>query len=174
LKKNISNRHITLGLYSLLFLFVLCIWIWEIIEFDEFLKSFYNWNERLELGNVLYALKFTNAFTAALAISILGIGLFVKNRVGWLLITGWFYYLIINGIATVFEDEINDMRDFFLYLFLFSIPIGLIFIMNRFIGIKQYHKIKKREKVKLNLLGIGIGVLITLFRVYKKNLLQHW
>ncbi|MEB8346818.1 hypothetical protein OO010_12220 [Flavobacteriaceae bacterium KMM 6898] len=174
MKKNISNRHITLGIYSLLFILVLGIWTWEVTEFDEFLKSFYNWNERLELRNVLFALKITDIFTAALAASLLGIGLFLKNRIGWTLVTGWFYFLITNGIRSVFEDGIKDTTDFFQVLLFFLIPIGLIFLMNKFSGINDYHKIKDGERLKLNLLAIGIGIVLAAFRVLKKNLLQQY
>ena len=158
----------------MLFILVLGIWIWEVTEFDKFLKSFYNWNERLEIGNVLYALKVTDIFTAALATSVLGIGLFLKNKVGWTLVTGWFYFLITNGITSIFKDGIKDAAYFFLALLFFLILFGLIFLMNKFIGINEYHKIKIDEKLKLNLWAIGIGILLAAFRVLKKNLLQQY
>ncbi|TDS20582.1 hypothetical protein DFQ03_0174 [Maribacter caenipelagi] len=152
---------------------VVGIWIWEITQFDEFLKSFYNWNERLEIPNILYGLAFSNVFTAAIASSILGIGLFLKNKTGWILITGWYWFLITNGIKSIFEEGIKDSTDFFQALFFFLIPLGLIFLMNKFNGISEYHKIQSSKKLKLNLLAIGIGILLAVFRVVKKNLLQQ-
>ena len=174
MKKHITNRNITLGIYALLFILVVGIWIWEITQFDEFLKSFYNWNERFEIPNMLYGLAISDAFTAAIASSILGIGLFLKNKTGWILITGWYWFLITNGIKSIFEDGIKDSTDFFQALLFFSIPLGLIFLMNKFNGISEYHKIQSSKKLKLNLLAIGIGILLAVFRVVKKNLLQQW
>ena len=174
MKKQLTNRNITLTIYSLLFILVVGIWIWEVTEFDKFLKSFYNWNERLEIPNMLYGLKISDAFTAAIASSSLGIGLFLKNKTGWILITGWYWFLITNGIRSVFEDGIKDSTDFFQAILFFLIPLSLIFLMNKFIGINEYHKIQNSEKLKLNLLAIGIGILLAVFRIVKKNLLQQW
>lgn len=173
MKKHLTNRNITLGIYSLLFILVLGIWFWELTEFDKFLKTFYNWNERLELRNVLFGLKITDIFTAAFAASILFFGLFLKNKVGWTLITGWFF-LITNGVRTIIENGIEDATDFFHTLLFFLIPLGFIFLMNKFIGINEYHKIQNSEKLKLNLLAIGISILLAVFRIVKKNLLQQW
>ena len=174
MKKQITNRHITLGIYSLLFILLLGIWIWEITQFDEFLKSFYNWNERFEIPNVLYGLIISDAFTAAIAATVLGIGLFLKNKTGWILITGWYWFLITNGIKSIIEDGITDVTDFFQALLFFLIPLSLIFLMNKFNGISEFHKIQSSKKLKLNLLAIGIGILLAVFRVVKKNLLQQW
>ncbi len=113
-------------------------------------------------------------FTASFAALVLGVGLFLKNNVGWTLITGWFYFLFTNGIRNIFEDGIKDATDFFQTLLFFIIPLSLIFLMNKFIGINQYHKIKNDKKLKLNLLAIGIGGLLAVFRLLKKNLLQQF
>lgn len=149
------------------------IWIWEITEFDRFLKNVFDGNQKLDLANFLYALKITDIFTAALAALVLGIGLFLKNKVGWTLITGWFFFLITNGVRTIIENGIEDTTDFFHALLFFVIPLGFIFLMNKFIGINEYHKIQNSEKLKLNLLAIGIGILLAVFRIVKKNVLQH-
>ena len=46
---------------------------------------------------------------------------------------------------------------------------------NKFKGIKNYHQIEgNSSKLNLNLWAIGIGILLALVRIYKKNLLQHW
>tara|TARA_R110000868_G_scaffold399453_2_gene673204 strand:+ start:5243 stop:5770 length:528 start_codon:yes stop_codon:yes gene_type:complete len=174
LKKHITNRHITLGIYSVLFILVLGSWVWEVNQFDKILKNVFDWDQKLDLANFLFVLKLTDLFTASIAASVLGVGLFLKNNVGWTLITGWFCFLITNGIRTIFEDGINDTADFFQAFLFFLIPLSLIFLMNKFIGINEYHKIKIGKKLKLNLWAIGIGIFLVMFSVLKKNLLQQY
>ena len=90
---------------------------------------------------MIYGLIISDAFTAAIASSVLGVGLFLKNKTGWILITGWYWFLITNGIRSIFEDGIKDSTDFFQALLFFLIPFCLIFLMNKFNGINEYHKI---------------------------------
>ena len=174
MKKLITSRHITIAKYSLLFIIALGIWIWEIKKFDEYLIVYNNLDERYELESILYGFKITNLFTASISSLILVLGLFLKNKTGWILVTGWYYLLITNVFQGIFETGIKDAPEFFHALLSFSIPISLIFVMNKFNGIKDYHKIKKSEMIRLNLLAFGVGILLAVFRVLKKYLLQQY
>ena len=170
----LTSRHITYGLYLSLFCLVVGIWIWEFKKFDEFLGAVFSWEERYDLPNLTYGLKLSNLFTASILSLVLGIGLFLRNKVGWILVTSWFYFVFSNFIKSLIEDKIDGFTDILGLLLLLAIPVSLIYLMNKFKGIKNYHQIEGKSKLNLNLWAIGIGILLALVRIYKKNLLQHW
>jgi hypothetical protein len=129
---------------------------------------------RWSKGNVIFTLKLTNLYTASLISLFLGIGLFLKNKVGWILVVSWFYFVLSNFFKSIIQDRIDGFTDVLALIFLLSIPSAIIYVMNKFKGIENYHQIEGKNKWKLNLWALGIGLLLALFRVYKKNLLQHW
>ena len=149
------------------------IWIWELKMFDDFLGVVVPWDERYDLPNIVYGLQISNMFTASIASIALLIGLFLKKKTGWILITGWFYFSLFNLINSLIIDGSPDTSIEFLLLLLFLIPIGFIILMNKFDGIKRYHGIENMHRIKLNLFAIGTGIILVGFRILKKNLLQH-
>lgn len=150
------------------------IWIWELKAFDEFLGAVVPWEERYDLPNLIYGLKLSNQFTASILSLVLGSGIFLRNKIGWILITSWFYFVFSNFIKSIIENKIDGFMDILQLVILMVIPSTFIFMMNKYKGIEIYHRIKNNNKLYLNLWAIGIGILLALFRIYKKNLLQHW
>lgn len=142
--------------------------------FDEFLGIVFPWEERYDLPNLTYGLKLSNLFTASILSLMLGIGLFLRNKTGWILVTSWFYFVFSNFIKSLIEDKIDGFTDILGLLLLLAIPMALIYLMNKFKGIEKYHRIEGKSKLHLNLWAIGIGILLALIRIYKKNLLQQW
>ncbi|MEQ5790042.1 hypothetical protein J4E06_03195 [Muricauda sp. NFXS6] len=104
----------------------------------------------------------------------IAVGLFLKSKTGWLLITGWFYFILINLFKSLAEDGLPDISMSFQLLLLLLIPVGFIFLMNKLNGIKQYHRIENNKQMSLNLWAIGIGVLLIGLRLLKKYLVQSW
>ncbi|MEK6155690.1 hypothetical protein WIW50_20690 [Flavobacteriaceae bacterium 3-367] len=174
LKVKISNRIITYFIYFLLLILVLGIWIAETRQFDEVLAYSMPYENRWDLENVIFTLKLSNLYTASLLSIVLGIGIFLRNKVGWVLVTSWFYFVFSNFVKSIIEDKMDGIMDILLLLFLLAIPSAFIYLMNKFKGIEDYHRIKGKSKLNLNLWAIGIGILLAVLRIYKRNLLQHW
>ncbi|WP_133645109.1 hypothetical protein [Zeaxanthinibacter enoshimensis] len=172
MKNTNSNKIITGCIYGLLVVFVVGVWIWELREFDDTLANMWGWEKRYEFANVIYTLKITNTFSASIISLSLGLGLFFKNRFGWILITGWFYYLCINLIKLVSGVLPKNTTDLFQLMFI-SIPICFIVLMNKFTGILEYHNVQTRGKLKLNLFAFVMGILLFAFLLGKKYMLQH-
>ncbi len=112
-------------------------------------------------------------FTASIASIALVIGLFLKKKTGWILITGWFYFFLFNFFNSLIIDGLPESPAEFLLLLLFLIPIGFIILMNKFDGIKKYHGTENEDRIKLNLFAIGTGIVLVGFRIIKKTLLQQ-
>lgn len=174
MKKKISNRKITYLIYFLLLVLVVGIWIAETLQFIEVMQLMIPDENRWSKENIIFTIKLTNVFTASLLSLVLGIGIFFRNRSGWILVTSWFYFVLSNFFKSIIEDEIDGFMDILALLFLLAIPSAFIYLMNKFKGIENYHRIAGKNKLNLNLWAIGIGILLALLRVYKKNLLQHW
>tara|TARA_E500000318_G_scaffold64859_1_gene59904 strand:+ start:1419 stop:1886 length:468 start_codon:yes stop_codon:yes gene_type:complete len=153
---------------------VICIWVWEFTSFDKLLETIFPWENRYDLPNIIYGFRISNVFTASILSLAIAVGLFLKNKIGWLLITGWFYFILINLFKSLAEDGLPDISMFFQLFFLLLIPVGFIFLMNRLKGIKQYHRIENKKQMSLNLWAIGIGVLLISLRLLKKFLVQSW
>ncbi len=153
---------------------VIGIWIWEFKSFDEVLGTIFPWEKRYGFANIIYGLKLSNLFTASIVSIALAIGLFLKKKAGWILITGWFYFFLFNFFNSLIIDGVPDTLIEFQLLLLFLIPIGFIILMNKFDGIKKYHGIENKNRIRLNFFAIGTGIILVGFRILKKNLLQHW
>lgn len=169
----ISNQNITLIIYLGLLTVVISIWIWELKTFDERLRIIFSWENLYTFSNIIYALKLTNLFTASLASIVFVVGIFLKKETGWILITGWFYFFLFNSFSSLIKDGMSEGSIEFLFILFFIVIIGLIHTMNNFGGIKMYHKVDRKNKIKLNFKAIGIAVLLVGFRIFKNYLLEN-
>jgi len=170
----LTNKHITYVIYFLLIAGVIGIWIWEIKSFNELLNNLFIWEERYEVPNIIYGLQLSNLFTASIVSMVLIVGICLRNKTGWVLITSWFYFFLINFSRSLIKDGVPDTSIEFQLLLLFLVPFGFIILMNKFNGIKIYHGIENNNRIKLNLFAIGTGIILVGFLILKKNLLQHW
>ena len=168
-----SKRTITLSIYFLLFFGVVGIWVWEIKQFDELLETMWAWEHQYDFANIWYSFKLVSPFNAAICSLLLGIGIFLKNRTGWILITAWFYYLCANFIRLILEENTINLADFSKPMFLVAIPVAFIILMNKYEGIAVYHRVESKSKVKLNFWSIGVGIALAALIIIKKNLLQQ-
>lgn len=173
MKIRISTKNITIFFYSLLFTFVVGVWYWEIVQFMEFQNIYWEPKERYHVDSIIYSVKVTNLFTASILASMVAVGIFLKNRIGWLLISGWFYFLVINMIKLFIEEGFDNDSTFANLILLGSIPIIILIIMNKYTGVLNYHKLEGRKKIVLNLLALMIGVFLVVFRIFKSSLLQE-
>lgn len=169
----ISNQNITLIIYLALLTVVISIWIWELKTFDERLRIIFSWENLYTFSNIIYALKLTNLFTASLASIVFVVGIFLKKETGWILITGWFYFFLFNSFSSLIKDGMYEGQIEFFFILFFIVIIGLILTMNNFGGIKKYHNVDRKNKIKLNFKAIGIAVLLVGFRIFKNYLLEN-
>ncbi|MEK6153985.1 hypothetical protein WIW50_12020 [Flavobacteriaceae bacterium 3-367] len=174
MNKTITKKRITYAIYGLLFVFFVGIWVWEISKFNEVLSNMWEWDKKYYFPNMLYSFKITNMFSASMLALSFGIGLFFKNRVGWVLITGWFYFVCVNLIRNEIGEKIEDTAMFFQLLVLSVIPVLFIILMNTFDGIWEYHKIQKNNRIRLNLISIGVGLVLVGLLLIKKKMLPQW
>lgn len=93
------------------------------------------------------------------------IGIFVRNKIGWVFITQYLYFLICNMLITSYNYE---------NLTVILIPVLLIFLC-LFIINKQkvsfnYYKTKKENLIRFNLISFVIGFCISILLFIYKNI----
>lgn len=90
------------------------------------------------------------------------IGVFIKRKIGWILIQSYFYFLISNLVFMVIKDDLIDNDLIFFYVISFSILFLIIILMNKKKISKLNYGIKKEELTSKNIIAFILGMLITL------------
>nr|WP_321225805.1 hypothetical protein [uncultured Psychroserpens sp.] len=113
-------------------------------------------------------------FKVPLIVLIPLIGLLFRNRFGWILINQYFYFLLFNLVFSAYEDWIyddwvNDIRYFLIFVFFLVFSLVLIFInSNNKIFVKEFQMDKKR-KSQYNLISAIIGFAFSIIFFVLKN-----
>lgn len=90
------------------------------------------------------------------------IGVFIKRKIGWILIQSYFYFLISNLVFMVIKDDLIDNDLIFFYVISFSILFLIIILMNKKKISKLNYGIKKKELTSKNIIAFILGMSITL------------
>lgn len=98
------------------------------------------------------------------------IGVFVKNNIGWILITSYIYFLIVSNItASYLEWKNNQPIELLFVVFGLLLTLVLILIMNRTSVAQDYYKIQKKKMIQINIVCFIIGLLIGVTLVVKNS-----
>lgn len=167
-----NKNKILYVVYGILFiLFILNL----ISEIKSFIHHHYLiWpGTEYSLDTIKHTLALTSDFTIFIFSIPFAVGLFLKNRTGWILIISYVYYLLINCIFQNYGSRNWDAILFCLSILL--ICIGLIFFMSKSITVLGYHNIKKVNKLELNFIAFLFGLLMSFsLLLYKEYVLPSW
>ncbi|MAT90562.1 MAG: hypothetical protein CMC35_07705 [Flavobacteriaceae bacterium] len=95
-------------------------------------------------------------------------GIFLNNKIGWILIQSYFFFLIGNLIFPIIQD-FPPFSNLIISLVVLFVLILLIVLMNKkSIRIDTYN-IKKLSSNNLNLISILIGITLVIFVALIKN-----
>ena len=89
------------------------------------------------------------------------IGIFIKNKAGWVLLTSYFYFLVFNGAFRLKMGELMPSI-FFVLLGILLFLAAIIFLMNLKTIRNDIYKISKSQQIMHNIFATIVGIIITL------------
>ena len=118
----------------------------------------------------------TSVFRVALLTLPIGFGILMRRKIGWVLITSYLYFLIINTIGLRIEDAgATGLKFWILSICAITVVCLLIFVMSKSKVVKEFHKIKHQNIIRLNIMAFIVGLaLFALLFVWKNYMLQQW
>ncbi|WP_299123905.1 hypothetical protein [uncultured Winogradskyella sp.] len=122
------------------------------------------------LTDCLQVIFTTSIFRTSFLMLIPLIGIFLKSKIGWLLILSFYYLFLITILYTGFETEFERDGTIVILFFIFILPIVFIGVMNNEDNTNVYD-INRSELLKMNIASITIA-LIELAIILFLNLTQ--
>ena len=104
----------------------------------------------------------TSYFRPILVFSIPFIGIFINKKIGWILITSFFYFILSNIIFNVIFEKFIDATDLFTFIFFTTITLLFIGIMNITKVSYLRYKIAKTNLISNNIIASVTRMLITI------------
>lgn len=105
---------------------------------------------------------FLSYFSAVLLVSLPMIGIFLKQKIAWVLITSYFYFLLISVAYISLSDWGSDFllppKTIPLFIFFFSC---FIFLVNRK-GVYNYYDIPRSKLLLVNIIAFTVGMLLSI------------
>jgi len=149
-------------LKGVILLWVIFITISELIEFFNYLEL--HWGRDYDFTKVWYILTITSVFRSVLFSIVPIIGIFLNNKIGWTLITSYFYFILINLFIQLRENELQNLSFLIFFVLTIFFLLSLIYIMNlKKIRLKDYGINKSLIKINLIAFIIGLGLSLILF-----------
>jgi len=97
-------------------------------------------------------------------------GIFINRRIGWRLISAYFYFLLFNGTFMAISKWTDDLIFYVVGIIGILIPLLLIMLMN--IGkVQNYYGIEKHRAIVNNTLALTCGIILAVILSWLKNLL---
>ncbi|GGE28868.1 hypothetical protein [Psychroflexus planctonicus] len=96
------------------------------------------------------------------------IGIFIKRKIGWILIQSYFYFLATNLVFMVIKDDSINNNSILMHAITFSILFLIIILMNKKTISKLNYGIEKKELINKNNIALIIGISITTILIYIK------
>ncbi|WP_194766397.1 hypothetical protein [Tamlana sp. I1] len=111
------------------------------------------------LHNLFVIIQNTN-FRPILIVFIPFIGVFLNRKIGWMLISSFFYFLLSSCVFKF--DELDFSNEIFLFIIIITILLSIIFIMNIRRISYLYYGIPKTELLGENVIATIIGMSLTI------------
>lgn len=121
---------------------------------------FYFFGERLTFDN------FYLKYRLSLFLLFPFIGVFLKNRIGWICITHYFYFVFFNMLIFIKSNK-SELQDLEFVFFIFGVVLILscfVIIMNKKV-ITDYYKIPKKDILPNNIFASVMAFSVALILV---------
>ena len=119
--------------------------------------------------NFLNVLKETSYFRPAIILLIPLLGIFINNKIGWVLIQSYFYFLISNLAFSAKYIDSTDNTLILINIVGFLLLLLIIILMNKKRISDMIYGIGKTELISKNIIasfiGIGITIILALIKV---------
>jgi len=148
-----------------LFIIATVIGALELIDYYSFFYEDYN-QETYDIIKVVFS---GAHLRVSLILLIPVLGVFINKKIGWILITSYFYFIISNLILPFDYNTLLDSKLLTINIIALSILIFIITLMNRKKTYNLTYNIAKNDLPILNLISSVIGIAITLILVFLKS-----
>ena len=156
---------------------VLFIWNW-IREYYNFVKhhEMFGGYDTYSFPSIMQIMAITSVFRIAIFSLLVGFGILIRRKIGWIFITAYLYLLVANTIMLRWEDA--NTSEWKSWVFSFggvTVVCLLIIVMNRSNVVREFHKITQENRTRLNLKALGVGLIFFfLLLVWKNYMLQQY
>ncbi len=142
-----------------------------IVDIDRLIDSHYfTYYPETSLRTIWSIIVTRKLFISILILVISTVGIFVKSKIGWVLVTQYLYFLFWNMF---FQSESSDFMyiEFFIFIIVLGLSIiGLILILNLKKSSLDYYKIEATNLLGYNIVSFVIGFSISYLLFYYRNL----
>lgn len=116
----------------------------------------------------LRVFKETSYFKPTIILLIPLTGLFINNKIGWILIQSYFYFLISNVVFQIIYIDTNDLIQITISFIAFLLSLLIILLLNKKKISYNTYNISKRKLIRYNIIASIIGMLITIILAVQK------
>ena len=99
------------------------------------------------------------------------LGLLFKNKVGWLLITQYFYFVAFNMFRILLESE-YEFKLFLFSVIIIVVVVTIIYFLNRKSLYANHFKIEKQQLLMLNSIALSLGLFFSILTFLLKY--SYW
>lgn len=160
-KKFFIGKNILLAIKSLMVILFILLLIRSFygIQKDYWLAN--NYDGAFELKSLTDRMIFKSYVLPNLIILFPLIGIFISNRIGWVLMTSYFYFLVFNGTFYMRMEELMQPV-FWVLIATILFFAGIIFLMNLTTIRSDIYKISKSQQIMHNIFATIVGIIFTL------------
>ncbi len=144
------------------FVFIIATYIYYIgiTGFIEFMK--FGGYSNYDFSSIIHSLKYSGRLHASVIISFPLLGVFLKNKLGWIFITFYFYFVLWFLLLQTFEESLISFEGIISFSAFASIFISLLIIMNMTQVNFDYYKVKNNKLLGINVIAFTIGLCISM------------
>lgn len=155
----IKTTHILHSLFLTLFLFSIY------YSFQNFLDCYHIFNiKEYDSDAVISALTLCHGYRVPLFLLIPMIGILIKNKLGWILIAAYIYFIQINYVVQ------NNMDNILLLSIITIMLLIILLIINTKASILTYYKISSKNNITFNTIALFLGASLS----YLLIVLRHY
>lgn len=144
------------------FVFIIAAYIYYvgITRFIEFMK--FGGYSDYDFLSIIHSLKYSGRFHASVIISFPILGVFLKNKLGWIFITFYFYFVLCFLLLQTFDESLISFEDIMSFSAFAVIFTSLLIIMNIKHVSFEYYKIENNKLLGNNVISFTIGLCISM------------
>jgi hypothetical protein len=158
--KYIKNNYLILVIKLLIIGFFITTIVYGFNK--AYMYSLFNMEPNGGFFNYLKMISETTFFRPTLIFMIPFIGVFINKKIGWILITSFFYFLFSSIVFNIKFVELIDKTDVFLIIAISTIILLIIAMMNIKKISNLTYGIAKTELISKNIIASVIGMSLTI------------
>jgi len=129
---------------------------------QSFVHCYYIVNiKKYDLDAAIFSLTLCNDYRVYLFTLIPIIGILIKNKLGWICIASYIYFIQINCISQNYMDKI-------LLCISAVILLALLIIINTKVSILTYYKISPKNNIIINVIALLLGAILSYLLIILK------